>query len=325
MTRWLKRRDAYGSREGEKEPIYRDLGKKVLALLIAISLWLVANLQHDVEKNVAIDINYTNLPPGLIVLNNPPEKLNIRARGPRSQLSSVSPQDMVFTIDLANVSDGASVFEIRTDMIIPPRDVQVTGVSPSEIRIELDKLAQKEVLVVPKIGPPDPGYEIVGQPQVSPGMVRINGPASLLDRINEMGGDQISLEGEKSSFSVEIPLRTPYALVNILGRNTARVTIDLKETILEKEFNNLDINFVNFGSIDFETVGNIETEVAFEGPYSVINKLNSKDIELYVDGSGLAEAGDKKTHKLEVNVEYPHKGVLKMTKQSPRTINIRLN
>jgi hypothetical protein len=44
-----------------------------------------------------------------------------------------------------------------------------------------------------------------------------------------------------------------------------------------------------------------------------------------VDGSGLAEAGDKKTHKLDVNVEYPHKGVLKMTKQSPRTINIRLN
>lgn len=324
MTRWLKKRE-HGSREGEREPIYKDLGKKVLALLIAISLWLVANLQHDVERNVAIDINYTNLPPGLVVLNNPPEKLNIRARGPRSQLSSISPNDMIFTVDLSNVSQGAAVFEIRTDMIIPPRDVQVTGVSPSEIRMELDKLAQKEVAVAPKIGPPDTGYEIVGEPEVSPGSVRISGPASLLDKINEMGGELISLEGEKSSFSVEIPLRTPYSLVNILGRNTARITINLKETILEKEFNNLDINFVNFGNMDYETVGNVETEVAFEGPYSIINKLNSKDIELYVDGSGLAEAGDKKTHRLDVNVEYPHKGVLKMTKQSPKTINIRLN
>ena len=323
MKRWLRKRESYGDRE--REPIYKDWGKKVLALLIAISLWLVANLQHDVEKNVAIDINYTNLPPGLVVLNNPPVKLNIRARGPRSQLSSVSPDDMVFTIDLSNVSEGASTFEIRTDMIIPPRDVQVTGVSPSEIRIELDKLAQKEVPVVPRIGPPDTGYEIVGEPEVSPARVRISGPASLLAKIKDIGGDQISLEGEKSSFTVEIPLRTPYSLVNILGRNTARVTVNLKETILEKEFNNLDINFINFGNLDYETEGNVETEIAFEGPYSIINKLNSKDIELYVDGSGITEGGDKKTFKLDVNVEYPHKGVLKMTKQSPKSINVRLN
>ncbi len=113
--------------------------------------------------------------------------------------------------------------------------------------------------------------------------------------------------------------------MNILGRNTARVTVNLKETILEKEFNNLDINFINFGNLDYETEGNVETEIAFEGPYSIINKLNSKDIELYVDGSGIMEGGDKKTYKLDVNVEYPHQGVLKMTKQSPKTINVRLN
>ena len=325
MKRWLKKRESYGAGDRDREPIYKDWGKKVLALLIAISLWLVANLQHDVEKNVAIDINYTNLPPGLVILNNPPVKLNIRARGPRSQLSSVSPDDMVFTVDLSNVSEGASTFDIRTDMILPPRDVQVTGVSPSEIKIELDKLTQKEVPVVPRIGPPDTGYEIVGEPEVSPAKVRISGPASLLGKIKNIGGDQISLEGEKSSFTVEIPLRTPYSLVNILGRNTARVTVDLEETILEKEFNNLDINFVNFGNLDYETEGNVETEIAFEGPYSIINKLNSKDIELYVDGSGITEGGDKKTYRLDVNVEYPHKGVLKMTKQLPKTINVRLN
>ncbi|MCH9024147.1 MAG: hypothetical protein IH931_02330 [candidate division Zixibacteria bacterium] len=112
------------------------MGKKVLALVIAISLWLVANLQHDVEKNIAIDINYANLPPGLRVVNNPPEKLNVRVRGPRSQLSSITSQNMLFTIDLSNISSGMSKFEIGTDQITPPRDVQVTGISPAEIKIE---------------------------------------------------------------------------------------------------------------------------------------------------------------------------------------------
>ena len=116
MTDWSKGAPgSRGDRGKEKEPLIKDAGKKVLALLIAVTLWFVANLQHDAEKNISIDVNYTNLPKGLIIVNNPPEKLNIRARGPRSQLSSLSPKDMVFTIDLSNLTTGASMFEVRTD------------------------------------------------------------------------------------------------------------------------------------------------------------------------------------------------------------------
>lgn len=307
------------------EPLIKDLGKKVLAVLIAVSLWLVANLQHDVEKNVAVDVNYTNLPPGLIITNNPPKKLNVRVRGPRSQLSSVAPKDMLFTIDLSSVGSGASMFEVRTDMIIPPRDVQVTGISPSEINIDVDRVAQKEVAVEAMIAAPDTGYEIAGAPAVSPSGVRIRGPESLLGRIKTVSTDPVSLEGEKSSFTIEVPLRPPYSLVDIVGGNTVRVTVDLKEKILEKEFNNLDINFVNFDDLEYETDGNIETEITFEGPFSIINKLNSKDIELYVDGSGLKGTDGKKTHELKVTVDYPHKDTLRLTRQSPKSIAVRLN
>jgi hypothetical protein len=94
---------------------------------------------------------------------------------------------------------------------------------------------------------------------------------------------------------------------------------------MEKEFNNLDINFVNFDDLDYETDESIVTELAFEGPFSIINNLNSKDIELYVDGSGIKTSGSGKTHKLTVSVDYPHKDVLKLTKQSPKTIAVKTN
>jgi len=62
MVNWLKYPfQSNGNQEGNKTPFLNNIGKKVLALVIAISLWLVANLQHDVEKNIAIDINYATL------------------------------------------------------------------------------------------------------------------------------------------------------------------------------------------------------------------------------------------------------------------------
>lgn len=314
-----------GNRGRDQEPLIRDAGKKILAILIAITLWFVANLQHDVERNIMIDVNYTNLPKGLIIVNNPPEKLNIRVRGPRSQLSSLSSKDMVFTIDLSNLTTGTSMFEIRTDQLIPPRDVQVTGISPSEINLDVDKLVQKRVSVEPVLEPPDNGYEIAAKPQVTPETVVIRGPEKLLRTIKSVGTDPVSLKGEKSRFSIEVPIRPPYSLVEIEGGNTVKVTIDIKEKIMEKEFNNLDINFINFDGMKFETDGSISAEIAFEGPFSILNNLNSKDIELYVDGNGIKNSGSGKTHNLTVSVEYPYKDVLKLTKQSPKTIAVKTN
>lgn len=326
MVDWLKRPfESQSEKEKTREPFLRDIGKKILALAIAIILWLVANLQHDIEKNVQIDVNYANLSQGLVIANNPPKKLNVRVRGPRSQLSSVSPQDMFFTVDLSLVAIGTSMFEITTDQIIPPREVQVTGISPSKIQIDVDKLGQKEVAVVPSIGPPDTGFEISGEPAVTPTMVSIRGPGTLLEKIKTIGTDPVSLKGEKSKFTIEVPVRTPYPLVDIIGNNTVRVTIDLEETILEKEFNNLDINFVNFDDLDYETDNNVVAELAFEGPFSIINELNSKDIELYVDGSEIKGSNGNATHNLKVSVNYPHKDILKLTKQTPKTILVRVN
>lgn len=326
MVNWLKYPfQSDHNQENKKNPLLNNIGKKVLAIVIAISLWLVANLQHDIEKNIAIDVNYANLPPGLVVVNNPPEKLNLRVRGPRSQLSSITAKNMLFTIDLSNIAGGMSKFEIGTDQITPPRDVQVTGISPAEIKIEADTLAEKKVQVEPSIGPAEVGYEIIGEPQVSPSTARIEGPKNLLSKINSITTDPVSVKGEKSKFTIEVPLRSPYSTVKIIGDNTVKVTIDIKEKTLEKEFNDLNISYINFDDFNFETNGSTATELAFEGPFSIINNLNSNDIELYVDGSDINKTNESKKHTLKVGVNYPYKDILKLTKQTPKTIEIKLN
>ncbi|MBI4228506.1 MAG: hypothetical protein HY693_02165, partial [Deltaproteobacteria bacterium] len=154
----------------------KNIGKKIFAIAIAISIWLVVSLESNIERNITIDVNYVNLPSGLIITNEPPEDLNLVVRGPRSQLSSLSPQSIIFTVDLDHVSTGISKYNIRTDQIKPPRGIQVTGISPAEITVEVDESIRKDIAIEPIISPPEPGYEIVGNLEVVPSMATVSGP-----------------------------------------------------------------------------------------------------------------------------------------------------
>jgi len=61
-----------------KDYLTTNIGKKVLAITLAIILWIIANFEQDIEKNIEIDIQYNDLSPNLIIKSAPPESLNLR-------------------------------------------------------------------------------------------------------------------------------------------------------------------------------------------------------------------------------------------------------
>jgi YbbR domain-containing protein len=307
-----------------KNKFFKNIGKKVLALAIAIVLWLVANIEHDIEKSISINVNYQNLPPELIIVNKPPESLNIRVRGPRTQLASVSPRNIAFTVDLSNASPGVSKFEVQTDQIKTPRGVQVTGITPAEIKVDVDQIIKKEVDVKPVIrGPADTGYELVGAPVANPSRVEIKGPRNIVSQINAIPTDSVSITGVKSKFTIQVPLKSPQPSVDIVNYETVRVTVDIREQTVEKHFDDIEIQFVNFDDRDFEAMGPLKAELEFAGPYSIIRDLNSDDIKVFVDGSNLGRS--KRLARLEVNVSYPHRESIMLKKKVPATIEVKLN
>lgn len=310
--------------EGLKNLFFKNIGKKILALAIAVVLWSMANIEHDIEKSVSVNVNYQNLPSGLIIVNKPPERLNIRVRGPRSQVAFFSPRDLTFTLNLANAAPGVSKFEVQTDQIKIPRGVQVTGITPAEIKIDIDQVIEKMVNVRPVIeGHPDTGYELVGVPVALPSKVKIKGPRSIVSQINSIPTDSISIMGVKSKFTIQVPLKSPQPLVELINNEIVRVTVDIREQTVEKQFDDIDIEFVNFDGRDFKPLGPLKAELEFEGPYSIIRDLNSDDIRVFVDGSNIKDS--KQLTRLQVNVIYPYKDSITLKKKIPPTVEVKLN
>ena len=304
---------------------FKNVGKKILAITIAVFLWFVANVEHDIEKSLSINVNYVNLPSDLVIVNKPPEKLNIRIRGSRTQLSSISPRNIAFTVDLANASPGLSKFEVQTDQIKTPRGVLVTGITPAEIKVDIDKLMVKEVDVRTVIeGPADTGYEVVGMPTVDPSKVEIRGPRSIVSKVERLNTDSISVAGVRSKFTIQVPLKPVNPLVDVVRDEIVRVTVDIQEQIVEKQFKNIDIKLINFDDREVEPLGPMKAELEFEGPYSIIRDLNSDDINVFVDGRNLKKNQHDRA-ELEIDVSYPYPELITLKKKIPKMVEVKLN
>ncbi|MGQ0792981.1 MAG: CdaR family protein [Deltaproteobacteria bacterium] len=312
------------SSEWRRNILFENIGKKLLAIVVGISLWFVANMENEIEKSVAVEVNYSNLSEELIIVNKPAEKLNLSIRGPRAKLTSFSPSDFAYSLDIGNITPGVSKFEILTDQIKVPRGVQVTGVSPGLIEVEADKLEEKEVRVNPVVGETDEGFEVASETKVSPSKIKIKGPARILSKIESVSTDLVPTVGVRTEFTIQVPLKTPNSLVRIVGNETARVTVNIKEITVAKEFKDIEINFVNFSGVKFTPLGGLKAELEFEGRYSIIKDLNSGDINVFVDGSGV-ENGKKKSERLKINVSFPAKETLVLKKMFPDSVEIRLN
>lgn len=302
------------------EILMNNIGKKTLAITIAVILWIIANFEQDIEKNITIDIQYNRLPADLIITNNPPQKLNLRVRGSRTKLAILNTENYTFPINLDEVTKGVSKFDIRTDQI-RMTDIQIIGLSPAEITVETDNLVEKNVAVKPNIGIPDIGFKILNEPKVEPETVTVSGPKSLLSNINFINTDLVSIEGEKSNFTIEVPLKSPSPLVQINDNPIVKITVDIMETIIEKEFKGINVNYENFGDVKFDILNNQDVNLLFRGSYRAIKNLSGDNIKVIADANSIKRLTTAK-HRINLQVIYPEDKDINLVSIKPDYVEI---
>jgi len=306
-----------------KDYFTTNIGKKILAITLAIILWIIANFEQDIEKNIEIDIQYNDLSPDLIIKSAPPESLNLRIRGSRTKLSILKTENYSYPISLNKVASGVSKFNIRTEQIRIP-GVNIIGLSPSEIKLEIDHLITKKVKINPKIGLPDIGFNVVGTPKVQPSSMKISGPKSILSELQFINTDEVKIEGEQTNFTIEVPLKTNSPLLKILSDDeVVKITINIQETIIEKEFKELGINIIDIENMNYKILGKQSVDLLFEGPYSKIKELSSEDIKVTASAKGITSKRGIK-HKLSLQVDYPNKEDIRLVRITPITIDVQI-
>ncbi len=175
-----------------KKILTRNIGLKVLSVILAALLWLViTNVDNPIEsktfRDVLVQVLHEDVISSLdqvyeITENN---KIDFKVSARRNILDNLSQSDFRVTADFANLSN---VNAVNIEITCPRYgdNVIVTDGKNQMMKISLEELMEKnfKVNIVP-IGKVAEGY-FVGEKKAVPNIIRVSGPKGRVERIKEV-------------------------------------------------------------------------------------------------------------------------------------------
>jgi YbbR domain-containing protein len=178
----------------------------LLALVIALFLWGVAQGSTDIRYSFDIPVEIQGIDESLVVTDQTATEINVGVMGSRAALRNLEDDRMKYEIDVSNVKPGVAEFVVDLGSIELPRRARFNNHSPSRIQIRLERKSRKEVPVEPDIqGELIPGLSLV-EVQVVPDRVWLAGAKSHVMRVPSVKTTAIDLSQITESQEVEARL-----------------------------------------------------------------------------------------------------------------------
>ena len=202
---------------------------KVISLILAIILWVFVKSKSGGEVGLVVPLEFYRVPSNLIVTNVTDEAINVRITGSVIQLQRLPTREIRARIDLSRARPGTNSFDILPDNFNISKDLDITQISPSSVKIELDHVIEKMVHVKPVVqGKPARGYR-VSKITVEPPFINLQGAEGQLTKLKEIMTEEVNVSDLKETVEVEVPLRIADLRLKKAVKRTVKVTIVFEE------------------------------------------------------------------------------------------------
>lgn len=293
----------------------QHVGLKAVSIALAFLLWLVVSGEQTVERSFRIPLEFSNLPPELEIVGDPPDVVDVRVRGSSGLVSRTGATDLSAVIDLQAGKAGRRLFPLIGNQVRTPFGLEVVQVTPSTVAVTLEPSSSKVVPIVPGVdGDPEAGF-VVSTVSVDPPTVELIGPASALRAVNEAVTEPVSVAGLSAPMTEEVTVGPPNAVVRLAKPMRARVSVGIVHAPVEWAVAGVPVKAVGDARVGSMVPGAVTVQL--RGPREAVTS-NVKDFEATVNVSGLGP-GDL---LLPVRVVAPERiGVVKV---EPPEIRVRI-
>jgi YbbR domain-containing protein len=209
-----------------KRYVVHNFSLKFLSLLLATGLWfMIARDEQPAEVAIRAPIVFQHVPEKLEISTESIPEAQIRVRGPERTIRQLKINEVQAEIDLTDVKSGERTFDLTSQQVRHPRDVEIKQIVPSQLRLAFDTRLTREVPVNPRVtGIFASGEEIVKK-DCDPPRVTISGPRRHVERIDAATTDPIDATGTFGSAVFTTNVYVPDPLVQVEQATSIRVTV----------------------------------------------------------------------------------------------------
>lgn len=209
----------------------RTWGLRLLALLIALSIWYRVSLEDRetlTERTVEASITYDR-PVGYIILDQV-NSVDVRLRGTSRRIRDLNPYQVNVQVNLDQTQEGTMDITLEPRNVQVPQGFEVVSIEPNRIRVELDREASQSLPVVPfLVGRVPSGYRSA-EPEVFPSSVLVTGPESLIGRVQALSTRPVSLTGRTETFEDSVTVISPDPLIQVAQPSKVAVRVPIQRT-----------------------------------------------------------------------------------------------
>lgn len=170
--------------------LWNNLSSIVLALLLAVAVWIAATLQADpfaVREFAAIPVTPVNQPEETVLFEGDTVRVNVEARAPQSVLADLAATDFTATMDLSATQPGIAA-SIPISVTCNSEAVRIQSYTPQQETVRIEALGSMNLPVqIEREGQAATGYLSV-RPVAVPGEVSIYGPEPFLAQVESVTG-----------------------------------------------------------------------------------------------------------------------------------------
>ena len=297
---------------------FRQLGRKIVSIALAVLLWLPVAREPIVERTVRVPLQFQNIPEQLEIVGEPPETADVRVRGSSGVVSRLDTGDVVAVLDLKAARAGTRLFHLVPDDVQAPFGVTVEQVLPTTVPLEFERAASRVVPVVPAIdGDPATGF-VVGPVSSDPATVEVVGPESHLRRLTEATTEPVSVAGATETIHDVVTVGLTDSSLRLKEVRNASVTVTVLPAPVERTLQGIPVKVVNLATRLKAELSPGTVDVDLRGTSDALRRIEPASVTGFVDVAGLGPG----RYNLPVRTEPPED--VGLSRIEPPAIQVRI-
>jgi YbbR domain-containing protein len=290
-----------------------NFGLKVLALVIALGLWLGGH--RDIERVVEVPVEFRNIPSDLMVMDNRVDYVVLRLSGPRTLVSTIDSDDLKLSLDLKGAKSGSASYPLGSGSFNIPRGVAVSRITPPVVQLRMEPVIKRTLPVTARFsGKPSDGFKI-SETTVLPESVAVQGPADEVRRLASVETVPVDIEGVRSGFKRKVRLSTDGKPFSFFP-DQVDIAVQMVEEELQREFGNVEVQAKDFNGV--YSVNPQSVYLRLSGSKRVLEnlRLGADQVYLSLKGLGVGE------HSVSLAFNLP--SGIKVVEQKPLRFRVRI-
>jgi YbbR domain-containing protein len=198
---------------------------KLIALALAIGLWLVVSRDPVGEVELQVPIEFRNVPQNLEIDSATFTEAQVRVRGPGRLIHRLRATDVRAEIDLANVRPGSRTFDLTSRNVRVPQDLEVVQIIPSQFQLSFDDRMTRSIEIHPRVIGNFAEGRLVGQVIAEPSRITISGPRRRVNAVEAATTDPVDASGTMDRATFVTQAYVPDPLIQVVHPTPVHVTV----------------------------------------------------------------------------------------------------